>query len=56
MIVTYYMKLFSAEADRHNGILMSFFLLVAGTIKYKMLFKLFLIASCISFTFENGFD
>ena len=30
MVVTYYIKLFRAEVGRHNGILMSLFLLVAG--------------------------
>ena len=29
MVVTYYIKLFRTEADRHNGILMSLLLLVA---------------------------
>ena len=32
MVVTYYIKLFRTEADRHNGILMSLPLLVAETI------------------------
>ena len=33
MVVTYYIKLFRTEADRHNGILMSLILLVAETLK-----------------------
>ena len=32
MVVTYYIKLFRTEVDRHNGILMSLPLLVAETI------------------------
>ena len=32
IVVTYYIKLFRTETDRHNGILMSFLLLVAETI------------------------
>ena len=32
MVVTYYNKLFSTGADRHNGILLSLLLLVAETI------------------------
>ena len=32
MVVTYYIKLFRTEADRHNGILMSLLLLVEETI------------------------
>ena len=41
MVVTYYIKLFHAGADRHNGILMSLLLLVAETIKniYLLLSK-----------------
>ena len=35
MVVTYFIKLFRAEVDRHNGILISLLLLVAETIKYK---------------------
>ena len=35
MVVTYYIKLFRTEADRHNGILMSLLLLVAETISVK---------------------
>ena len=31
MVVTYYIKLFRAEADRHNCILMFLFILVAQT-------------------------
>ena len=31
IVVTYYIKLFRTGADRHNGILMSFLNLVAGT-------------------------
>ena len=31
MVVTYYIKLFRTGADKHNGILMSLFLLVAET-------------------------
>ena len=38
MVVTYYIKLLRAETDRHNGILISFPLLVAETIKNE--FKL----------------
>ena len=33
MVVTYYIRLFRTGADRHNGILMSLFLLVAETIR-----------------------
>ena len=33
MVVTYYIKLFRAGTDRHNGILMTLLLLVAETIK-----------------------
>ena len=35
MVVTYYIKLFRTRADRHNGILMSLFLLIAETINKK---------------------
>ena len=34
MVVTYYIKFFSAGTDRHNGILISLLLLVAQTIFY----------------------
>ena len=39
MVVTCYIKLFQAGADRHNGILMSLLLLVAET---KNFFNIFL--------------
>ena len=32
IVVTFYIKIFRVEADRHNGILMSLLLLVAETI------------------------
>ena len=33
-VITDYIRLFRTTADRHNSILMSFFLLVAETIKH----------------------
>ena len=42
MVVTYYIKLFRMGTIKHNGILMSLLLLVAGTIKiwsFKMLLQ-----------------
>ena len=35
MIVTYYIKLFGMETDRHNGILMSLLFLIEETIIEK---------------------
>ena len=39
MVVTYYIKLFRTEADRHNCILMSPLFLVAETIMNKLFRK-----------------
>ena len=36
MVITYYIKLFRTEADRHNVILMSLLLLVAETTNYRL--------------------
>ena len=36
MVVTCYIKLFRSGADRHNGILMLLFLLLAETIKQEV--------------------
>ena len=41
LVVTYYIKLFWMGADRHNGILMSLLLLVAGTIKLYAKYRFF---------------
>ena len=49
MVVTYYIKLFRAGADRHNGILMSL-LLVVKTIKLRIFkdFQNFLIFNSLT--------
>ena len=47
MVVTYFIKLFRAEVDRHNGILISLLLLVAETINLNdAFFNLILLAIC----------
>ena len=54
MVASYYIKLFHTRADRHNGILMSFLLLVAETnINKKKVYANFRIGKRNKLSFSN---